>query len=391
MPYDKRLKVAVLIKRFIQTGGAERYALEVTRRVAARHDVHVFSHEWSFRGDEKITFHRIPRYVTKPTWFNQILFSHLTHKAVGNGFDIVHSHEKVPNFDVMTIHSPCFRSFLFKNKKPWKRILPLLALPFSPRKMAWLGLEKKQFAYHHKRLFIAVSEKVKTDVQANYPLPDESFRIAFPGVDAGMKRRIRAGTDQQKSRSEYGLAQDDLVILFVGTEFKRKGLDALLQALSLYPQSKCRILIAGGGGGKMNRYKSLAKELGLREQVVFLGLVEEVAKLYALSDAIILPTLSDPWAMAPLEAMLYGVPAAVSSAEYCGAAEHIKSGEALIINDPRDPRKIAEAINKLKDPVLRAKLSRRGQALASKLTWEKTTERTLSTYYDVVQRKHAKL
>jgi glycosyltransferase involved in cell wall biosynthesis len=155
----------------------------------------------------------------------------------------------------------------------------------------------------------------------------------------------------------------------------------------LEPNSRAKLLVVGGGGGKTKRYMQLAKELGLSEHVLFLGLVGNVEELYAISDAIILPTLSDPWAMAPIEAMLFGLPAAVSSSQYCGAAEHIRGGEALIIKDPRDSREIAETLSKLMDKDLRVQLSRKGQALAQELTWDRTTASTLSAYKDLLRRK----
>jgi UDP-glucose:(heptosyl)LPS alpha-1,3-glucosyltransferase len=387
MIIDQRLKVAVLIKRFVPTGGAERYALEVTRRIALLHEVHVFAQEWSFEGQEKIVFHKIPRRPAKPSWLNQILFSYFSRKALGNGFDIVHSHEKVTHFDLMTIHSPCFRSFLSQEQRKGKRIFSWLSVAFSPRKLAWLGLERKQFAYHPERIFIAVSEWVQKDVQANYPLPERSFHIAYPGADARMKRGLPAGTDLKKLRSKLSLAPNDPVFLFVGTEFKRKGLDALLHGLALIRPSRARLVVAGGGGGNMEKYVELTRKLGLNDRVSYLGLVENVEELYALADALVLPTLSDPWAMAPMEAMLSGLPAAVSSAEYCGAAGFIKDNEALIIKDPTDPREIAKTLRKLTDAGLRAELSRKGRVLAAGLTWEKTTENTLSAYHEVLRRK----
>jgi glycosyltransferase involved in cell wall biosynthesis len=382
-----RLKVAVLVKRFVPTGGAERYALEVTRRVALRHDVHVFAREWSFQGQENIAFHKIPKFINKPNWLNQLLFSRDSRRGVGNGFDIVHSHEKVTHFDLMTIHSPCFRSFITREKSPLRRGLLWFSAALSPRKLAWLWLEAKQFAYHHERLFIAVSENVKRDVQSNYPLPDTSFRIAYPGVDAAMRRHAVDGSSRNRFRSKFGLPKEDLVLLFVGTEFRRKGLDALLQALSLISPSRFRLVVAGGGGGKMERYVGLVKKLGLEDRVSFLGLVENVEELYPVADALILPTLSDPAPMVPIEAMFCGVPTAMSSMLFCGAAEHIRSGEALIINDPRNPIDIAEILRRLMDVGLRSELGRKGQALASQLTWEKSAETTLMAYDEVLRRK----
>ena len=387
MNLDSNLRIAVLIKRFIPTGGAEKYAMEVTRRLALHHEVHVFAQEWSFEGEEKISFHRIPRYVGKPTWINQLLFSHHTCREVRNRFDIVHSHEKVTCFDLMTVHSPCFRSYLSQEPKKGKKILSWTAAALSPRKLAWLELEKRQFADHPERLFIAVSEWVKKDVQANYPLPERSFRIAYPGADAPIEKDLPGSLDLKKLRARFSLSPDDTVFLFVGTEFKRKGLDALLRGLALMGRSRARLVVAGGGGGKMKKYLEMTRKLGLHEQVSYLGLVDNVEELYTLADAFVLPTLSDPWGMAPLEAMIYGVPVALSSKAYCGAAGYIKNNEALIIKDPTDPREISQALGRLMDPDLRAELARKGRAFAAELTWDKTAESTLSAYREVLGRK----
>jgi glycosyltransferase involved in cell wall biosynthesis len=390
MSDKERLKIAVLVRRFVSTGGVERYSVEVTQRLAPQHEVHVFAQEWSFQGKTNITFHKIPRWPNKPSWLNQIVFSWFSRKAAGSGFDIVHSHEKVVDFDVMTIHSPCFRSYISQEKSPLKKMLIRASVPFSPRKLGWLWLEKKQFTFDRNKIFIAVSEKVKKDVQANYEIPDERFCIAYPGVDVKMKKAVDAGADRNRLRSELGLPQDELIVLFVGTEFKRKGLDALLRGLALMRQPGMRLVVAGGGGGRMKQYCNLARKLGLGEQVIFLGLVEKVEDLYALSDIYVLPTLSDPYGMAPMEAMLCGVPVALSSSQYCGAAEHVGNREALIIENPRNPKEISEVILKLKSKSLRAEMSRKGRTLAEELTWEKTTSATLSAYAEALRRKHSK-
>jgi UDP-glucose:(heptosyl)LPS alpha-1,3-glucosyltransferase len=388
MPDNENLRIAVLIKRFVSTGGAERYAMEVTRRLALQHEVHVFAQEWSYEGKEEIAFHKIPKYLAKPSWFNQLLFSYHADRGVDGSFDIVHSHEKVARFDVMTIHSPCVRSSVTHEKRAWKRFLGWFSLPLSPHKMGWLLLEKKQFSHHSGKLFLPVSENVKRDVQIKYSLPDDCFRIAYPGVDSKMKKSTVRGVNGSAVRSKLGIAEDELVFLFVGTEFKRKGLDALLRGFALLkPCSNTRLIVAGGGGGKMREYVQLAKNLDLSDHVLFAGLVKNVGELYSIADACILPTLSDPFGMAPVEAMLSGVPVALSSSTYCGAAEIIKGGEALIIKNPQDHHEIKEALCKLMDAGCRAELSRKGQALAAEFTWEHTTARTLSAYEEVLRRK----
>src|SRR4030066_1438280 len=143
-PPQKRLKIAILVRNFIKTGGMERYCVEVTRRLALRHDVHVFAQEWRWDGDEKITFHRIPKFLTKPSFLNLLLFSYFTHKKIDNSFDIIHSHERVTHFDALTVHCPCFRTYITDEESPLKRMLIWLAIALSPRKMAYLWLVNRQ-------------------------------------------------------------------------------------------------------------------------------------------------------------------------------------------------------------------------------------------------------
>lgn len=382
---SSRLKIAVLIKRFVKTGGAERYAMEVVRRLAWNHDVHVFAHEWSYEGPEPITFHKIPRLCVKPAWANQLLFSYLTQRAVGQEFDIIHSFEKVTHCDVMTVQSPCFGNPSGGGQSLWKRISSWIGLMLSPRRLAWRWLESRQFSERGAQVVIAVSEQVKRNVQAHYLLPDQRFRLAYTGVELP---GASAETHQQAHaslRAQLEIAHSDLVVLFVGTEFKRKGLDALLQGLALLPRSRFTLLVAGGGGGRLDQYKALVDKLQLGREVKFLGLVSDVERLYPIADVFMLPTLADPCPLSPLEAMAAGVATVMSSSEFNGSAELVRNGEALILSDPTNPQEIAAILMTLMDGQTRAALAEKGRQLVRQITWEKTTADTLSAYNDVIR------
>lgn len=382
-----RLTIAVLIKRFLRTGGAEKYAMEVVRRLALDHEVHVFAHEWSFDGAEPITFHKIPRVCVKPAWLNQLFFSYFCRKAAGREFDIVHSFEKVPTFDVMTVQSPCFISPHLDGSARWKQRLAWVRVALSPRKFAWRWIEQRQFADDGARLVIAVSENVKRNVQACYGLPDSYFRLAYTGVDVPTITRAYSRRELDDIRAQVGVSVDDLVVLFVGTEFRRKGLDALLQGLAQAPRARFKLLVAGGGGGKLDYYKGLAEKMRLGAEVRFLGLVQDIERIYPIADLYVLPTLADPCPLAPLEAMAAGVATVMSSSQYNGSAELIKNEEALILSDPQDPQEIAAALMRLTDSRFRKELAEKGRRLVSQLTWEQTATDTLAAYRDVLRRQ----
>lgn len=361
--------------------------MEVVRRLAGEHEVHVFAHEWVFDGPEPLTFHKIPRICRKPAWVNQLFFSYFCRNAVGRRFDVVHSFEKVSTFDVMTVQSPCFKSPHLNAAGHWTRRLEWVCMAFSPRKLAWRWLEAKQFAEDGARVIIAVAEKVKRNVQVCYGLPDDYFRLAYTGVDVPEITRGYSRQELDGIRAQLGLSADDVVVLFVGTEFKRKGLDALLQGFSLVPRRRFKLLVAGGGGGKLEYYKNLTDKMQLGGEVRFLGLVQEIERIYPVADMYILPTLADPCPLAPLEAMAAGIATIMSASDFNGSAELIRNGEALLLSDPKDPREIADALMKLTDSRIRHELADKGRQLVRGFTWDKTAADTLSAYRAVMQRK----
>jgi len=381
------LRIAVLIKRFLRTGGAEKYAMEVVRRLALDHEVHVFAHEWVFDGPEPITFHKIPRVCRKPAWVNQLFFSYFCRRAVGGGFDVVHSFEKVPTFDVMTVQSPCFKPPHLDRQGRWRQVLDWVRMVLSPRKFAWRWLETRQFADDGMRLIIAVSENVKRNVQACYRLHDGYFRLAYTGVEAPKITRVYTRQELDDVRSQLGVSADDLVVLFVGTEFKRKGLDGLLEGLTLVPRATFKLLVAGGGGGKLDYYKRLTETMRLGAEVRFLGLVQDIERIYPIADMYVLPTLADPCPLAPLEAMAAGVATIMSGPEFNGSAELIRNGEAVLLSDPHAPHEIAQALMTLMDSRVRRELAEKGRQLVRQCTWDKTTAETLSAYRAAIQRK----
>jgi len=382
---SKKLKIAVLVRNFVTTGGAERYAYHVSRRLARDHDVHIFCQTWDEKLVKGMTIHKIPRPLRKPTFFNQLFFSWFCNRVVDDSFDIIHSHERVKRYDALTIHCPCYKGFLTRSRG-FRKLLLWLGELTSPRGLAYLWLEKTQFNGDPGRRLIADSGMVRDDVIDNYPLSADYFNVAYPGVDLEEIDLALAATDKENLRKKHGLAGDDFALLFVGTEFRRKGLDALLEGLSRLAQKNVQLLIAGAGD--IDNYRKKAEQLGIGDQVTFLGKINDIYPLYIMADAFILPTLSDPCPIAPLEAMTCGTATIMSDIPYCGTAEHVRNNEAIILKNPRDSREIVGAIRELLDPDTRNIYAEKGRKLGRELGWEHTTDITLETFSSILKKKH---
>lgn len=363
------MKIAVLIRRFITTGGAERYAVEVTKRLARTHEVHVLAQEWDHE-PEGIRLHRVHLLSVRPRAFNQWWFSsHTARMARQLGVDVIHTHERVTQFDVMNIHSGTFVGGLWgthsdgrKNGfRTWLKILT------TPSVWAYIRLEKSHNSPARGRVWVADSDMVKREVQHYYPIPDDRFFIAHSGVDAA---EPDAAMRRAQWRQRLGLGSEEVVALFVGSEFRRKGLPALLEAIALLKEKAPRLVIVGGKD--LEPYQKRAAELGIGKRLIWAGRVSNVKDYYALADIFVLPTLSDPSPLAPLEAMAYGCATIVSNGRYTGAAELIKNGEGIILDDPRSATEIAQAIERLLNPETREDIARRGEELVRGFSWDRT-------------------
>lgn len=375
---DSRLRIAVLIRHFVSTGGAEKYCVELTRRLAQRHEVHVFAQTF---GEEKIpgiVIHRLRHRLEKPRFLNQWLFSRQTRVAVGGDFDIVHSHDMLGHADVYTLHVPCFRS-RYTDAAGVDRLKLRVGTLLSPRLLSYYLMESLQFSDKRRRKsFIAVSDYLRRNILSNYPAARGRLFIAYPGLDAGAiaplskERRLRV-------RRELGLAAGGFVCLFVANDFEKKGLAPLLEALSRI-EGDCSLVIAGGG--RQRAYRTCIEELGLEHRVLFVGVQRDLSRLFASADVLVHPTRVDSFGMAVLEAMGHGLPVIVSNREYCGIAEQLTDDEtALLLADPGDADEIGRRIAMLMgDGRLRSRLGENARIFASGASWERTADATLDAY-----------
>ena len=361
------MKIALLIRRYIITGGAERYAVEVARRLARIHEVHVFAQEWDHEPDG-MTLHRVPLLSKRPRAFNQWWFSWQTSR-MARGFDVIYTHERVTRFDVMNLHVGTFVGGLWGSERGERRssFRTWLKVLTGPSIWAYLLLERLQSRIALGRYWIADSEMVKREVQQYYPVPDSRFLIAHSGVD---QPRADAAQKRTEWRTKLGIKEGEVVALFVGSEFRRKGLGALVEAMGILGERAPKLVVVGGEDPTGHQERAHALQIG--ERIIWAGRVSNVQDYYALADIFVLPTLSDASPMAPLEAMAHGCATAVSCGRYTGAAELLRSGEAILLEDPRNAREIAQAIERFLDPALRKVYADKGRALTHQLSWDRT-------------------
>ncbi len=154
-------------------------------------------------------------------------------------------------------------------------------------------------------------------------------------------------------------------VLYIGRLVGTKGLRYLLEAMK-WVDSR---LIICGSGPEMGRLEDLAYRLKMGGKVKFTGQVDEATKESLMSSCklLVMPSLYESLGLASVEAMAYGKPVVASAVG--GLPEVV--GEGGITVPPRDPRLLAQAINRLlNDDALRAEKGRRARNQAQRYSWE---------------------
>jgi len=191
---------------------------------------------------------------------------------------------------------------------------------------------------------------------------------------------IRAPNMAEDFRERYNI-QDPFVV-YVGRLHRLKGVDVLIKAMSIavknYPRLKAVII----GPGDQRPYKELTQKLGIEENIIFLGYVDEKTKIGALdaSIALVLPSVCDyveVFSIAISEAWARGKPVIASAVgEIPHRVKHMING---LLAPPRDPKILAEAIMLLiDDKELSIKLSAEGRK--NVMTWNEIASRVLKIY-----------
>lgn len=176
-------------------------------------------------------------------------------------------------------------------------------------------------------------------------------------------------------------------ILAVGRLVARKGFDRLLQALPAIlekvPSARCEIV---GGGPQRDELGALVRQLGLLENVTFLGELsdEELRAAYSRAWCFALPVRNvddnvEGFGIVYLEAAMASLPAI--GGRHSGADDAIADGETGILVDGEKPPEIAAAIvSLLEDPVRAREMGRRGRDRALKsFSWSAATTALLET------------
>jgi UDP-glucose:(heptosyl)LPS alpha-1,3-glucosyltransferase len=203
-------------------------------------------------------------------------------------------------------------------------------------------LERRQYLAEPRPVILAISNMVQGHFQRYLGLPPSSVRVLRAAIDPERFAADDRPARRERERQAWGVKSDERVGLFVGMNYRLKGLAPLIRAL-VYVSRDCPFRLAIVGSAKYRWYESLAKSLGVADRVRFLGFRADPRDAYFAADFLVHPTFYDPCSLVALEALACGLP--VLTTQYNGAGELLTPPtDGLIIDDPHDARALAAAI-----------------------------------------------
>ena len=365
---QSRLRIAVLNRVFKSTGGgAERYSIALVEQLAQRHEIHVFAqqidHHWP-----GVTYHVVRGGVIRPRWINQLWFAAATWWATRRDFDVVHSHENTWHGQVQTVHVLPIKHNLFHERTGLRLALRWVKVVTSPRLLTYLALEYFRYAVRPGRTIVLASATLHTTMAKAYPKSVSAMRVITPGVDG--VTGASSAAEKKEARLQLGLPLEGRCILFVGNDYRKKGLPCLLQAMRAL-SADCYLAVVGNAA-QIAGVQGEVDALDVAHRVFFLGALESVDLAYRSADCLAHPTLEDTFAMVVLEAMAHSVPVVVSGQEFCGISALLShQNNAMILQNPRDATALAQALTSvLIDTPIREKLIHGGCKFASQHEWK---------------------
>lgn len=216
---------------------------------------------------------------------------------------------------------------------------------------------------------IAVSHYTRSIVISRYGISPEKVEVVYNGVE-------RNGS---WSVGETCIKREEKLVLFLGRITMQKGPEYFLHAAKKVLEVMDNVkFVMAGSGDLMYRSVELAAQLGIGHKVLFTGFLrgDDVRKIYQMADLYVMPSVSEPFGIAPLEALDNDVPVIIS--KQSGVSEVLRHALKVDFWDVNEMANKIVAV--LRYPPLQMTLRNHGNFEVRKLRWKDAARQCASIY-----------
>jgi len=289
------------------------------------HQIHIYCLTWEGDIPDGFSVHRIE--VKRLTNYAKYQAFHqaLQSRFVDEGIDCVIGFNRMPGLDFYYAADSCFKEKLSHRSK---------LIQLSPRYRHFLDFEKAVFGSNSNTHALLISPTQQKEFQYHYGTSPERLYLLPPGIAKDRMAPANATEIREEFRKEFGLAEDDRLLLAIGSGFKTKGLDRTLQAIKALPeQQRVRTRLIAMGTDNPHPFIKMAKQLGLEQQFEIMSGRDDVPRFLQGGDLLIHPAYYENTGTVLLEALVAGLPVLTTAS--CGYAFHVEqSGGGRVVPSP---------------------------------------------------------
>jgi UDP-glucose:(heptosyl)LPS alpha-1,3-glucosyltransferase len=367
-------KLAFVRQKFSRFGGGELILNRTVAALAKRGvEVSMIAREWE--PHEGIAFHRCDP-ARSPRSSRDSRFAKAACSIVAGMRDVlVQSHERLACCDIYRAGDGVHAAYLAHRARglgPIRRMFQ----SFSGYHKDVVRLEREMFASPRLKAVIANSQMVADEIVSHFSFPRERIHLIPNGIDLSKFDAETMASLRDESRKRLGIVAEKKILILVGSGYERKGVAQTIEALARSKSGAMLLVI--GHEKRQTRYEGLAERMGVRNDVVFLGKQENVLPFLAVADAMILPSVYDPFPSAALEGFAAGLPVITSTS--CGARDIARELDPGLVRDTNDINGLAQAISVALALSAKPETKDRARAIAARFDMNLMVERMLALY-----------
>jgi len=323
------MRYAFCIFKYFPFGGIQRDGYRIAELLKERgHSIRFYALSWEGEVPPWIEFIQVPvKAVSRHALygrFQEWVQDHLSVEPV----DCVFGLNKMSGLDAYFAGDSCFEEKARTQRGWWYRQLPRYRFFASTERAVFRRLGATQI--------LTISDVQTPLFKRYYRTPDERLHALPPGIDPSRVAPADASSIGAELRREFGVAADEKLLLFVGSGFKKKGLDRVLRALANLPQQLAKTTtLFVLGADNFDPFERMAKRLGVFDRLRFFSGRNDVPRFFFAANVLLLPAYDENTGTVILESMVAGLP--VLTTENCGYAVWVERYSAgRVVPEPFD-------------------------------------------------------
>jgi glycogen(starch) synthase len=332
-------------------GGIARHCYGLTKAlVKLGHEVHMVTLEFpgapEFEDGEGVKVHRIkielghPNFITWTFIFNHFMEKKIASLSHQEKFDIIHTHDWLTTSAGIATKNFLNKPFVCTvHSTEIGRVQELR----SPDSYMIDGLE--WWMMFEAKLVMLCSNSMKTEISDHFHLPSEKVNVIPNAIDVSEYSR---NVDRGAVRRRYGIGPNDKLVVYIGRLVPQKGVEYLIKAVPqiVRQHGEAKFLVSGDGWSR-SHLEDMAASTGHGNKIRFLGFISDSERVELLKsgDALVIPSIYEPFGIVALEGMAAGIPIVASNVG--GLSEIIENDRTGMLAYKENPESIAWCVSKV--------------------------------------------